>query len=115
MLVARLGAGLMGLRSFQREREPVYKGRLCARLEHCRRLANVTTLVDLYQSKRSTLPMTWGVLRPAINVPYEADDWDDERLDAVFLHELAHIQRAACWSNMVLKVVCALNWFNPFM
>ncbi|MGY8689626.1 MAG: M56 family metallopeptidase [Verrucomicrobiales bacterium] len=115
MLVARLGAGLMGLRSFQRDREPVYKGRLCARLEHCRRLANVTTLVDLYQSKRSTLPMTWGVLRPAINVPYEADDWDDERLDAVFLHELAHIQRADCWSNMVLKVVCALNWFNPFM
>ncbi|MFT4641768.1 MAG: beta-lactamase regulating signal transducer with metallopeptidase domain [Verrucomicrobiales bacterium] len=115
MLVARLGAGLMGLRSFQRDREPVYKGRLCARLEHCRHLANVTTLVDLYQSKRSTLPMTWGVLRPAINVPYEADDWDDERLDAVFLHELAHIQRADCWSNMVLKVVCALNWFNPFM
>ncbi len=115
LLMARLVAGMMGLRSFQRGRMPVYKGRLCARLEYCRRLAGVTTLVDLYLSKRSPLPMTWGVLRPAVNLPREAENWSNERLDAVFLHELGHIQRADCWTNMVLKVVCALNWFNPFV
>ena len=48
-------------------------------------------------------------------MPEEAEQWSNERLDVVFLHELGHIQRADCWSNMVLKVVCALNWFNPFM
>lgn len=115
LLIARLGMGLLGLRSFQRDRLPVVSGRLCARLEHCRRLGDVTTLVDLYLSRRSQLPMTWGVVRPAINLPEEAENWSDERLDAVFLHELGHIQRADCWSNMVLKVVCALNWFNPFV
>ncbi len=114
-LIARLWAGLLGLRSFQRGRTPVYRGRLCARLEHCRRLAGVSTLVDLYLSSRSPLPMTWGVIRPAINLPEEAEGWSNERLDAVFLHELAHIQRADCWANMVLKMVCALNWFHPFV
>ena len=115
LLLARLAMGMLGLRSLQRGRMPVYQGRLCARLERCRRLAGVSTLVDLYVSKRSPLPMTWGVVRPVINIPEEAEQWSDERLDAVFLHELAHIQRADCWSNMVLKVVCALNWFNPFV
>ena len=115
LLLARLVAGMMGLRSFQRDRLPVYKGRLCARLERCRRLARVTTLVDLYTSKRSPLPMTWGVIRPVINLPEESETWSDERLDAVFLHELGHIERADCWTNMVLKIVCALNWFNPFV
>ena len=115
LLLARLGMGLLGLRSLQRDRMPVVRGRLCARLEHCRRLAGISTLVDLYLSKRSTLPMTWGVVRPAINLPEEAEQWSDERLDAVFLHELGHIQRSDCWTNMVLKIVCALNWFNPFV
>jgi beta-lactamase regulating signal transducer with metallopeptidase domain len=115
LLVARLGMGLFGLRSFQRDCLPVVRGRLCARLEHCRRVAGVSTLVDLYLSKRSPLPMTWGVVRPAINLPVEAEQWSDERLDAVFLHELGHIHRADCWTNMVLKLVCALNWFNPFV
>lgn len=115
LLMARLVAGMLGLRSFQRGRLPVYKGRLCARLEYCRRLAGVKTLVDLYLSTRSPLPMTWGVLRPAINLPREAEHWSNERLDAVFLHELGHIERADCWTNMVLKIVCALNWFNPFV
>ena len=115
LMMARLLAGLLGLRSFQRGRLPVYQGRLCARLEYCRRLAGVSTLVDLYLSKRSPLPMTWGVLRPAINLPREAEQWSNERLDAVFLHELGHIERADCWTNMVLKIVCALNWFNPFV
>lgn len=115
VLTGRLVAGLAGLRSFQGGRLPVCTGRLCARLEYCRRLAGVTTLVDLYLSRRSPLPMTWGVLRPAINLPMEAEHWADERLDAVFLHELAHIHRADCWTNMVLKTVCALNWFNPLV
>lgn len=115
LLLARLGMGMLGLRSIQKKCPPVYRGRLCARLEYCRRLAGISCLVDLYLSRRSTLPMTWGVLRPAINLPQEAETWSDERLDAVFLHELGHIQRADCWTNMVLKVVCALNWFNPFV
>ncbi len=115
LLVGRLGMGLFGLRSFQRNRLPVVRGRLCARLEHCRRVAEISTLVDLYLSKRSPLPMTWGVARPAINLPEEAEYWSDERLDAVFMHELGHIDRADCWTNMVLKLVCALNWFNPFV
>ena len=72
LLVARLGVGLFGLRSFQRGRLPVVRGRLCARLERCRRVAEMSTLVDLYLSKRSPLPMTWGVLRPSINLPEEA-------------------------------------------
>ncbi len=114
-LIGRMFAGMFGLRSFQRDRMPVVKGRLCARMEACRRLAGVTTVVDLYLSRRSPLPMTWGVVTPAINLPREAEDWSDERLDAVFLHELAHIRRADCWTNMALRIVCAFNWFNPFV
>ena len=114
-LLFRVLAGFLGLRSFQLGRQPVVSGRLCARMEQCRRGAGVTSTVDLYLSPRSRLPMTWGVLRPAINLPKEAVHWSNERLNAVFMHELGHIRRADCWSNLILRVMCALNWFNPFI
>jgi len=114
-LLFRVLAGFLGLRPFQRGGRPVVEGRFCASMEQCRRNAGVTTAVDLYLSPRSLLPMTWGVITPAINLPTEAICWSDDRLNAGFMHELGHIQRADCWANLILRMVYALNWFNPFI
>jgi beta-lactamase regulating signal transducer with metallopeptidase domain len=69
--------------------------------------------VTLLRSRRSTMPMTWGTLRPTILLPHDADGWTDERKRVVLLHELAHVARHDCLSQMAAGVACALYWMHP--
>lgn len=60
-----------------------------------------------------TMPMTFGVLRPRILLPAEAVSWMPERLDAVLLHELAHVRRRDTFWHAVATLACALYWLHP--
>lgn len=60
-------------------------------------------------------PMTWGMSRPVLLLPSDVEAWPQERLQAVALHELAHIVRGD-WGFLILtEAVCALYWFHPLV
>jgi hypothetical protein len=59
--------------------------------------------------------MAWGVFRPRVLLPAEAADWDDTRLRAVLLHEMAHIKRGDAVVQWLAQLSCALHWFNPLV
>ena len=57
--------------------------------------------------------MAAGYLRPTVALPAEADAWPDERVTSVLLHELAHIRRRDCLTQLAASTTCALYWMNP--
>jgi beta-lactamase regulating signal transducer with metallopeptidase domain len=59
--------------------------------------------------------MTWGALQPVVLLPEKSPEWSEHRLEAVLLHELAHVRRWDSASQLLTAVVCALHWFNPIV
>ena len=65
-------------------------------------------------SDHMEVPAAVGFLRPAVIVPRALlTGLSNEELQAVLLHELAHIERWDDWSNLAQKVFKALLFFHP--
>ena len=75
----------------------------------------LTRHVRLLQSHGPAMPMTWGIRRPAILLPAEADSWTAERRRDVLLHELAHVKRQDFLVQLIARIACAVYWFHPLV
>jgi len=75
----------------------------------------LTRHVRLLQASGPAMPMTWGIRRPAILLPAEADTWTAERRRDVLLHELAHVKRHDFLIQLMARVACAVYWFHPMV
>jgi beta-lactamase regulating signal transducer with metallopeptidase domain len=70
---------------------------------------------ELRLSMSQAGPITWGFLRPVILLPKNSVSWSRERLQAVLLHELAHVRRRDSLTRALSLVACALYWPNPLI
>ncbi|MFZ1798727.1 MAG: M56 family metallopeptidase [Chitinophagaceae bacterium] len=76
---------------------------------------NIKRTIQLYVSKLAKSPMTIGFLKPVILLPIAGiNHLTQEQLEAVILHELAHIQRADYLLNILQSIAEAILFFNPF-
>ena len=66
-------------------------------------------------SEAINVPLACGVRHPAILLPAFAADWDEPRLRAALLHEMAHIARRDFAAQTCARVVCALYAWNPLV
>jgi len=71
--------------------------------------------VTLLQCAENVMPGTWGTRRPTVLLPMKAGQWPPERRRVVLQHELAHVRRWDCWTQMITGIVCAFYWFNPLV
>ncbi|HJQ24388.1 MAG TPA: M56 family metallopeptidase [Blastocatellia bacterium] len=69
--------------------------------------------VALRRSAQVTMPMACGLIRSSILLPADADEWPQERREVVLLHELAHVKRRDCLTQLMAQAACAFYWFNP--
>jgi beta-lactamase regulating signal transducer with metallopeptidase domain len=70
--------------------------------------------VDLCVSDRVQVPTAMGFMKPAIVIPrWALNELTTTELNAVLLHEIAHLRRWDDWTNLAQKIVSALLFFHP--
>ena len=115
LLAARLLVSRWGLGRLARRTRRVTGGYLEDELrEQCARLG-IRRRVVLLLSRQRAIPMTWGILRPRILLPSEMANWKPEKRRAVLLHELAHVARWDCLSQLIGQIALVFHWFNPLV
>jgi|CXWL01.1.fsa_nt_gi beta-lactamase regulating signal transducer with metallopeptidase domain len=82
-------------------------------LRECEVTMGVNEPVRLLRSLDRSMPMAFGLRTPTILIPAIADTWSDDRRRAVLLHELAHIDRRDCLTQLLAEVTCAAYWMHP--
>ncbi|MGH7542660.1 MAG: M56 family metallopeptidase [Gemmatimonadota bacterium] len=105
--------GRARVRWLARAATPVDHGPWAALLVRVSGEIGLSRRVRLLRARGSTMPMMWGVLRPTILIPRDADGWSPALRRDVMLHELAHVQRHDYLTQMIARLACALHWFDP--
>jgi beta-lactamase regulating signal transducer with metallopeptidase domain len=71
--------------------------------------------VEVFLSEIADSPMTIGFLRYIILIPLATiNNLSTQQVEAILLHELAHIKRNDYLLNLIITVVEMLFFFNPF-
>ncbi|MDP9231122.1 MAG: M56 family metallopeptidase [Bacteroidota bacterium] len=72
--------------------------------------------VHIWVSDIITSPVTIGFLKPIILVPLAAiNHLTPQQLEAVLLHELAHIKRQDYLINLLITFIHTILYYNPFV
>jgi hypothetical protein len=61
------------------------------------------------------MPMVWGLFNPVLMLPASAALWPRARLQAVIMHELAHVRRRDALTQFIAEIARAVYWFNPLV
>ncbi len=69
--------------------------------------------IVLLRSEDRDMPMAWGFFRSRLLLPADVEQWPASRLRPVLMHELAHVRRGDCATQLLAELCCALHWFNP--
>ncbi len=94
---------------------PMRGGRWALLAPSAMREIDIRRRVRFVELDEPVMPMTCGILRPVVLLP--AGDFGSsiaQRLD-VLRHELAHVRRHDCLTQLVAQLACAVNWFNPLV
>ena len=115
VLLLRIGLGMVATQRLGRRAASPRDGEWERLVSELGRRIGLTRPVRILSSARTVVPMTWGWLRPVVLVPDAGAVWSAARKRVVLLHELNHVRRYDCASQLVAHVACAVYWFNPLV
>jgi beta-lactamase regulating signal transducer with metallopeptidase domain len=114
LILAALGLSLLRTGRLRRLGRPV-RHEVQTLVERLSIRLGLQRRVTALELDANVMPMTFGALRPVILLPASAAEWSADRLQDVLLHELAHVQRYDCLTQIVARCACALYWLNPLV
>ena len=115
LILLRLAVGTWRVGQLAREGARVEDG---VWLSLTQRLANrlgVTRPLILLRGEKLAVPVTWGIVYPAVLLPQDADTWSEERRRFVLVHEMAHVKRFDALTQLLAQLSLAVFWFDPLV
>ena len=83
-------------------------------LESLRRLEGGASRLRLVSSKQTVEPGVFGIVRPVLIWPAGIEDrLNEEQIDAILAHEVAHVRHRDNLAALVHMLVEAVFWFHP--
>ncbi|MDE0506262.1 MAG: redoxin domain-containing protein, partial [Candidatus Poribacteria bacterium] len=106
--------GLIGIWRIARRSRRITDGSLLALARELAGQVGIKRGIRLLQGE-TDMPLTWGILRPRVLMPANAENWPTDQQRAVLLHEFSHIQRWDWLTQTIAQISCAIYWFNPLV
>jgi beta-lactamase regulating signal transducer with metallopeptidase domain len=113
LLLIRLATERRTVQRLARQASDVSDPEWTALVGECAGRMGVQRPVRLLRSLERTMPMAFGTRVPVILIPSVGDTWSQDRRRAVLLHELAHVARHDCLTQLMASVACAVYWIHP--
>ena len=110
LALARLLAACFRAHRIRRAARPFRDPELAAELA---RELGIRQPFRVLETAGAVMPMTFGLLRPAVLLPSDSAGWPDSRWRTVLLHELAHVRRGDAATQLLARVALAFHWWNP--
>ncbi|WP_169749191.1 M56 family metallopeptidase [Flavihumibacter petaseus] len=84
-------------------------------LEHMSGHMHIGRKVTIWFSEKIDTPILLGWLKPMILLPFSAaTQLSNDQLEAILLHELAHIRRNDFFWNIIVSLAEVVLFYNPF-
>lgn len=112
-LLAWYGLGHLRLARMVRRATPLRGAEWQSLIEDVAARSGIRSSVALFRTDAVGSPLTWGLLRPVVILPQDAESWAADRRRVVLAHELAHSARGDYLSQLIACLACALYWFHP--
>ncbi len=91
-------------------------GRLTSISDAAQKFIGMKFKVQVKLTTNSMSPAVCGLFRPAILIPQSlAENFSDEQLRAVLLHELIHLRRRDVWVNFMQALLQIIYWWHPLV
>ena len=113
LLLLQLGADLSRLYRIRRDGLPWPEQRdlMQSLTSEC----GIRRSVEILLHEGTLAPLTYGIWRPAILLPYEAAVWSEADLRCAIVHELEHVRRGDWIIQLAARATCAFYWFHPLV
>ena len=115
-LFLRWGSRWWRMRGMTRRASVLTDGREFEALRRLERSAGTRRPIDIVSSPAAMEPAVFGVFRPVLVWPAGLRArLADEELEAILMHELAHVRRRDNLTSALHMVIEALFWFHPLV
>jgi len=115
LLLARIAALMLLARLVHSRAARIVDERVLMEFARAARGLGLEDAGEVRVSSRVTVPVVTGVFSGGLLLPIPAMSWPQDRLRAVFLHELAHVRRGDGLASLIQRSAAALFWFHPLV
>ena len=115
LVLLRLAVGTWQVGRLAKHGDRVDDGEWLSLTQRIAKRLGITRPLTLLRGDSLAVPVTWGVVYPAVLLPPESNEWPEERRRFVLVHEMAHVKRFDALTQLLAQITVALLWFDPLV